>query len=490
MQVFISYATEDRDLAEQVHFALVGAGHDTFFDKESLPPGGDFHSRIAAAVARSDAFVFLVGPNSVSAGSYALTELKHAKAKWRHPKGNVLPVLVGKVGWEQIPNYLKAVTVLEPEGNAAAEVVIAIAHLGEAAADAPSSSATGASHGLGVATSTPVNSQRPTAVAAATAPESIQEAPPHGTLRRIPVAVAVVAAAGFAAAGFFFDWGGRVGTYQEPRPDSAKSNPGPPPIVPVDKTPARGSVGAAGGNAWPASTAAWADFRCPLPNAKNPIASRAASLAPPDFSVDAARHLLLNKDGQAVSIAPATGLGPLGRRQFIVVHFSAGSSKGVEAYFQQPEALSSVHVMIARDGTVKQMVPFDFAAYHAGAGSWKGVSSLNRVSLGIDLENWGPLELRNRAWTSWSGHVVPAEEVLLVGEPPRPWQKYTELQLVSFVKVACALRQAYPSIEELVGHDQISPGRKTDPGPAFPMAEMQRLVFGAAGPRAASEPTR
>jgi hypothetical protein len=129
MQVFISYASEDRKTAEEVHFALVGAGHQTFFDKQNLPPGGDYHSRIAAAVAQCDAFVFLLSPESIARGSYALTELKRAKSKWVHAKGRVLPVMVRAVAFDHIPAYLSAVTVLEPEGNLAAEVVIAVAGL-------------------------------------------------------------------------------------------------------------------------------------------------------------------------------------------------------------------------------------------------------------------------------------------------------------------------------------------------------------------------
>jgi hypothetical protein len=64
MRIFISYVSEDRDTAEEVHMALLGAGHQTFFDKAKLPPGQDYHSRIQAAVNQCDAFVFLIIPHS------------------------------------------------------------------------------------------------------------------------------------------------------------------------------------------------------------------------------------------------------------------------------------------------------------------------------------------------------------------------------------------------------------------------------------------
>lgn len=130
MQVFLSYASEDRDTAEEIELALRGAGHSVFFDRANLPPGGEFHSRIKEAVRRCDAFVFLVSPHSVMKGGYARTELKFARERWQHAADRVLPVIVGKLPWEDIPAYLRSVTVLEPEGNIAAEVADAIEDFG------------------------------------------------------------------------------------------------------------------------------------------------------------------------------------------------------------------------------------------------------------------------------------------------------------------------------------------------------------------------
>lgn len=137
MRIFISYASEDRDTAEEVHMALAGAGHQTFFDKAKLPPGQDYHSRIHAAVMQCDAFVFLISPHSIEPKSYTLTELKIAKTRWEHPQGHVLPVMAVPVPYERIPNYLAAVTVLEPEGNLAAEVALAVNALQGAQAPPP-----------------------------------------------------------------------------------------------------------------------------------------------------------------------------------------------------------------------------------------------------------------------------------------------------------------------------------------------------------------
>lgn len=126
MKVFLSYPSDSRDVAEQVYLALAASGHKVFFDRDKLTAGDDYHNRIRAALEDSDALVFLVSSKSVAAGSYALTELKFARQKWPDPHRRVLPVMIEPVNYAQIPNYLRAVTILEPEGNVAAEVLAAL----------------------------------------------------------------------------------------------------------------------------------------------------------------------------------------------------------------------------------------------------------------------------------------------------------------------------------------------------------------------------
>jgi hypothetical protein len=126
MMIFLSYASEQRDLAEEVKHALTATGHQVFFDRESLPIGEDYHSRIRNAVGDCEAFVFLISPQSVAQGCYTLTELKYAREKWPEPRGKVLPVMAEKTDYRQIPPYLKSISVLEPEGNAPAEIAAEI----------------------------------------------------------------------------------------------------------------------------------------------------------------------------------------------------------------------------------------------------------------------------------------------------------------------------------------------------------------------------
>ena len=130
MRLFMSYAGEHRATADAIALRLREAGHDVFFDKDDLPAGESFDDRIRAALKDADGLVFLVSPESVEPGAYTLTELEFARERWRNPSRRVLPVMVVPTPYEKIPEYLKAVTVLEPSGNVVAEAAAGVERLG------------------------------------------------------------------------------------------------------------------------------------------------------------------------------------------------------------------------------------------------------------------------------------------------------------------------------------------------------------------------
>ena len=128
-RIFLSYASEQSEAAAQIELSLKGDGYSVFRDRTSLPPGESFDARIRTAIEESDLFIFLISRESVSPGRYTLTELKFAEQKWAHPAGYVLPVVVGPVPKEAIPVFLRAVTILHPQGNLTAEVAAAVARM-------------------------------------------------------------------------------------------------------------------------------------------------------------------------------------------------------------------------------------------------------------------------------------------------------------------------------------------------------------------------
>ena len=98
----------------------------------------------------------------------------------------------------------------------------------------------------------------------------------------------------------------------------------------------------------------------------------------------------------------------------------------------------SAHCVIRRNGQVEQYVPFNQRAWHAGISSFEGLEGCNDFSIGIELEGTDCSE-------------------------------YTELQYQALVNTTQQIQQKYPSITQarIVGHTDIAPGRKTDPGRGF-----------------------
>jgi AmpD protein len=110
-------------------------------------------------------------------------------------------------------------------------------------------------------------------------------------------------------------------------------------------------------------------------------------------------------------------------------------------YYQAIRGLRvSAHFFIRRNGALIQFVPCGLRAWHAGASNWQGRECCNDFSIGIELE----------------------------GSDELP---FSDAQYATLVPLVKRLRQAYP-IRAVVGHSEIAPGRKTDPGPCF---DWQRL---------------
>jgi hypothetical protein len=126
LKIFVSYSRDDPRTADELATALRNEGHTVFLDRDNLPPGQDYHSRIRNWIADSDLFIFLISPGSVQENRYAAVELELARDKWPAPKGHVLPVVVSPVEHRLIPPYLSSVTFLT-SGNVVPETLLAVA---------------------------------------------------------------------------------------------------------------------------------------------------------------------------------------------------------------------------------------------------------------------------------------------------------------------------------------------------------------------------
>ena len=124
---------------------------------------------------------------------------------------------------------------------------------------------------------------------------------------------------------------------------------------------------------------------------------------------------------------------------FIEDFFCGKLNPALDPYFETIKDLRvSSHVVIDRNGSIIQFVPFHLRAWHAGVSSWQGRDNCNDYSIGIELEGADDLP-------------------------------YTEAQYDTLIALIKLLRQVYPAIspDRIVGHCDIAPGRKTDPGPFF-----------------------
>ena len=144
-------------------------------------------------------------------------------------------------------------------------------------------------------------------------------------------------------------------------------------------------------------------------------------------------------------------------------------------------------LLIGRGGDIVQMVAFNRKAWHAGRSSWNGVDGLNSHSIGIELDNAGELSRTEGGdWRAWFGETYKERDVLTArhrhdgpGAQVSGWHVFPREQLDALMDAAAALHDKY-GFEAVLGHDDIAPRRKRDPGPAFPMGALRARLFGRA----------
>lgn len=169
------------------------------------------------------------------------------------------------------------------------------------------------------------------------------------------------------------------------------------------------------------------------------------------------------------------------RARWLVMHYTAGGSAEESiGWLANKAAKASAHIVIARDGTITQMVPFNRVAWHAGKSKWEDVDGLNSHSIGIELDGFGIVGDSDGPWRSPGGSAVPAADVLVATHKNetarRGWARYPQAQLDVARELATLLVRQY-GLKDVIGHEDIAPGRKQDPGPAFPMASFRAAVM-------------
>lgn len=144
-----------------------------------------------------------------------------------------------------------------------------------------------------------------------------------------------------------------------------------------------------------------------------------------------------------ISLPPGEFGGP-----WIEALFTNTLDAAAHPYFEEIKGLRvSAHAVIRRTGEIVQYVPFQQRAWHAGQSCFDGRERCNDFSIGIELEGCDD-------------------------------QPYTDAQYATLAETAQAIMVAYPAITvpRIVGHSDIAPGRKTDPGGAFSWQHLHYLL--------------
>lgn len=156
-------------------------------------------------------------------------------------------------------------------------------------------------------------------------------------------------------------------------------------------------------------------------------------------------HLLFDDNGNKVPYKPSPNIGGALHPTYLIIHYTAAkTADSAIGWMVSPQSKVSAHLHLDRDGKFVQLVKFDRVAWHAGKSEWKGLIGLNSHSISIEIQNTGT-------------------------------QEYTPAQMQALAEVTKAIYASYP-IKEILGHSDIAPGRKTDPGKHFDMAWLRKQV--------------
>ena len=142
----------------------------------------------------------------------------------------------------------------------------------------------------------------------------------------------------------------------------------------------------------------------------------------------------------------------------VVLHYT-GMRTAAEALERMcdPAAQVSAHYMIDEDGTVTRLVSEDKRAWHAGRSYWRGITDVNSASIGIELVNPGH---------EWG------------------YRPFTEAQMEALIPLLARIVEQYAiPLANVVGHSDIAPARKDDPGELFEWETLARYKLALPAPR-------
>jgi N-acetylmuramoyl-L-alanine amidase len=192
------------------------------------------------------------------------------------------------------------------------------------------------------------------------------------------------------------------------------------------------------------------------------------------------------RDGQPVAFKRSPNVGSGLVPEYIVLHDTASGLKadGPINWLTNPESKVSAHFVVGRDGAITQLVPLNVRAFHAGKSIWKGRPLLNGFSVGIEIVNPGKMQKIGDNRFKSLATIDTASQVGLRVERRQTqdhgdgyWLHYTPEQVRAVTELCKAICREY-GIKDIVTHWMISPGRKVDTNPLFPLERVKQDAMG------------
>ena len=201
---------------------------------------------------------------------------------------------------------------------------------------------------------------------------------------------------------------------------------------------------------------------------------------------------MLYIDGKQVPYKKSPNTSGAMKPRILVVHDTASplNSSGPISWLTNPQAGASAHFVVGREGDITQLVPCDVKAWHAGKSSYYGERNVNNFSVGIENVNPGMMTRKegnsvyfgSSATTKYDIDKYGIKEIDPEYAGKAWWMAYTEEQIAINIMIGRALKAAY-GITDVVPHWFISPGRKVDTNPQFPLEQVKSaILFAGRGP--------
>jgi N-acetylmuramoyl-L-alanine amidase len=202
-----------------------------------------------------------------------------------------------------------------------------------------------------------------------------------------------------------------------------------------------------------------------------------------DYKLSIAHHRLMI-GGTLGPWRPTPNVGKAIRPEIIVLHETAGrlDAGGAISWLCNPTARASAHFVIGREGTVTQLAACNMATWHAGKSAYQGRENVNGFSIGIELVGPGVMRTGKPGHArAWFGVEYPIDHYRLeLKNTPEHgngwWMPFTDEQLRMTAALCRTLVDAY-KLTDITTHWAISPKRKVDPNPLFPLDWCRTLAL-------------